>query len=280
MKKHLLALLFLPFLLVGCSSTYVYNNLDWLLYWYLDDYVELDKGQKRIFDDKLDGWLRWHREEELREYKAQLLDLKQRVNSGPLNAQEWQEEFAKARSHWERLRNRVGPELVSFAPRLTDKQVAQLFEELESQNLEYEEERAETTEQERREERLEDIEDQLKGYVGKLNKEQLQLIEKYEDRFKTNFENWIAYRRAIQQAAKSLMESRNDNPQFIQQLTYLMEHPEEFQSDAYKLTSTHNRTTSGQMIAELNLTITPKQMRKLNKKVDNLLEDLDDLIND
>lgn len=280
MKKRLIAFLFLPFLLAGCSSTYVYNNLDWLLYWYLDDYVELDKVQKKDFDIKLEGWLSWHRKEELLEYKSQLLDLKKRLNSGPLNADEWQQEFSKGRSHWERLRNRVGPELVSFAPRLTDKQVEQLFEELEKQNLENEGERAESTEAERRKERLEDIQDQLKGYIGKLTKPQVQLIEDYEDKFKTNFDNWISYRRNIQQAAKTLMESRNENPEFMTQLTHLMEHPENFQSEEYKLVSKHNRLTSAQMVADLNLTFTPKQMRKLNNKVDDLLEDLDDLIND
>lgn len=280
LKKQLIILLLLPFFLVGCSSTYVYNNLDWLLYWYLDDYVELNKTQKVDFDIKLESWLSWHRQQELIQYKNQLTDLKARFNAGPLSAQEWKNEFDKGRAHWERLRNRVGPELVEFAPVLTDEQVAFLFEELEDQNVEREEKRAEKSDEERRKERIEDAQDQMKSYIGKLTKAQKDLIAVYEDRFKSNFVNWIAYRRAIQAQAKELMQTRNTDPEFTSKLTTLMENPQSFQSQEYSDISAHNRNVSAEMIAELNLTFTAKQKKRINKKVDDLLEDLEDLIKD
>jgi len=61
MKKLWLVLGFL--VLTGCSSKLAYNNLDWLIYWYMDDYVELNDSQEAIFDIKLEGWIDWHREE-------------------------------------------------------------------------------------------------------------------------------------------------------------------------------------------------------------------------
>lgn len=280
MKTRLITLLMIPLMLAGCSSTYVYNNLDWLLHWYLDDYVELNKAQKPDFDEKLDTWLFWHREQELVQYQKQLSELKNRFNAGPLGAEEWQAEFTKGREHWERLRDRVVPELVAFAPRLTDKQVNDLFEELEKQNLEREERRSEKSEQERREDRIDNAKDDLKGYIGRLTNEQEALIQTFEDKFKTNFDNWIAYRRAIHGYAKTLMESRNTDPGFKRKLTELMENPESFQSEEYIRISQHNRATTAQMIAELNLTLTAKQKKRINIRVDDLLEDLDDLIND
>lgn len=280
MKKKIIVMLLLPFILIGCSSTFAYNNIDWLLYWYLDDYVELNKSQKKIFDTKLDVWLRWHRKEELVQYKNQLLSLKQRLNAGPLASEEWLNEFDTARNHWTRLRDRVGPDLVEFVPKLSDEQVDNLFDALEEQNIENEQDRDELTEAERREERIDDLQDQLKSYVGKLNKDQKALVVEYEPRFKTNFDNWIAYRRKVQAEAKQIIQRRNSDPDFANKLTEIMRHPEAYQSPEYQDVSAYNRVLSTELTAELNLSFTPKQMRKLNKKIDDLLEDLEDLIND
>ena len=42
--------------LTGCSSKFAYNNFDWLVYWYVDDYVELTNEQEDLFDVKIDRW--------------------------------------------------------------------------------------------------------------------------------------------------------------------------------------------------------------------------------
>ena len=61
----LVALIFLS----ACSSTtFLYNRLDTLIGWYVDDYVTLDKTQRDSFDVRLDALLAWHREEELPRY--------------------------------------------------------------------------------------------------------------------------------------------------------------------------------------------------------------------
>ena len=241
MKKSLLVALILPFLLVGCSSTFAYNNLDWLLYWYLDDYVELDKGQKQQFDVELTQWLRWHRTEELQQYQQQLLDLQQRLAEGPLTADQWYTEFGAAREHWVRLRDKVGPDLVAFAPTLTDRQVDDLFEALEKDNQDEVDERNASDEQERLEDRQKRIEKQLKGYIGKLTKQQKTLIADSIPEFQSNFDNWITYRRTIQADAKQLMLARQTDPEFTTKLMALFTAPEAYQSAQYQAISEHNR---------------------------------------
>ena len=39
--------------LTSCSSTFLYNQLDWLIPWYLDDYVDLTRAQKKQRRDSL-----------------------------------------------------------------------------------------------------------------------------------------------------------------------------------------------------------------------------------
>ena len=57
MKK--LTLLLWIVLLSGCSTKFAYNNIDWLVNWYIDDYVVLDTQQEKQFDAILDKWTAW-----------------------------------------------------------------------------------------------------------------------------------------------------------------------------------------------------------------------------
>ena len=280
MRKSFFALIFLPLFLTGCSSKFAYNNLDWLLYWYLDDYVELDKAQKARFDEKLEKWLKWHREEELARYKADLVDLKNRINQGPLTEEELLQALGLGRKHWEHLRDKLAPELSEMAAFLHDEQVKELFEKLEKDNLDEEEEWNEEKDEERIENRAKRIQKQIKNSIGKLTKQQIEIVEQYAPQFTSNFENWLSYRRTIQAEAKTLFDSRKEDSEFSKKLLVIMTQPELYQSEEYKAASLANRQLSARMIAEINQTLTKKQTRRLNRELDNLIEDIDDLIND
>ena len=61
--------------LSSCSATqFIYNRVDILVRWYLDDYVSLDREQQARFDGRLEGLLDWHRREELPAYVVLLDD--------------------------------------------------------------------------------------------------------------------------------------------------------------------------------------------------------------
>lgn len=60
-KTKLLLVIAFSFLLSACSSSFIYNNLDWLLYWYLDDYITLTSEQRSQLDDRVETWQAWHR---------------------------------------------------------------------------------------------------------------------------------------------------------------------------------------------------------------------------
>ena len=59
--------------LIACSgTTFVYNRLDTILPWYVDDYVDLNGRQQDQLDEILEPFLRWHRQQELPQYVALL----------------------------------------------------------------------------------------------------------------------------------------------------------------------------------------------------------------
>ena len=90
-------------LLGACSSTtFVYNRLDFLLPWYLDDYAELNRAQDQYLDELLAPFLAWHRAEELPRY-IEIIDQIDASLDQPLTADEVALISAEFESAWFRL---------------------------------------------------------------------------------------------------------------------------------------------------------------------------------
>ena len=81
-SKKLMTVVFGSLFLTGCSFTFVYNNLDWWVDWYLDDYVSLNKSQQKAFDERFTQLHDWHRATQLSAYANQLKSLQAQINQG------------------------------------------------------------------------------------------------------------------------------------------------------------------------------------------------------
>lgn len=179
-KKSVFIVLLIS-LVGGCSSKFAYNNLDWLLYWYLDDYVELEGEQKNAFDKKLGEWLAWHRTSELKQYRTQLEQLKGQLQTGTIDQQQILQAFETSQRHWVRLRDHLAPQLMPFAVELSDAQVEHLFNYLQEQDQKRIKKRNKKTQQERLVERRKSMQKEFKKWAGKPNRQQLGIIEQYTD---------------------------------------------------------------------------------------------------
>ncbi|MGY0641745.1 MAG: DUF6279 family lipoprotein [Paraglaciecola chathamensis] len=280
MKKIILLFFTLNLLLTGCSSKFAYNNIDWLMYWYIDDYIELDKSQKSLLDGHVEKWMHWHRQDELSEYKSHLTALYQQISSGPVSQTQWLAHFELGKQHWVRFRDHVSPELVNLAPYLTDEQVIDLFAELNEQNEERIEKRKERTLEERLEKNIEDTQDNAKEFIGKLRPEQKAIIVTYADEFKSSFDLWMAYRQRIQKAAFEMLLNKRQEPDFQQNFLDLLSHPERYQDDELVLISQHNNQVYAAMLAELGQSLSAKQKNKALNELQNLIDDITDLQED
>ena len=278
--RSLLVVVFIIFL-TSCSSKLAYNNLDWWVYWYMDDYIELKGEQEEKFDAHLQNWLSWHKKSELTRYKAQLEDIKKQIQNDTLNSSIVYNNLELARSHWERVRDEVSPELAAIAKTLDDEQVVTLFAALEKDNKEEEEERQEALEKseaQRLKDRIERIQETISERIGDLSKEQKQIVSTYAQQFISTGDAWIKYRRNIQNAARKLFVSRKQNERFEQELVSLMQNPDNYKSDVYKQSSAHNMTVTATLLAEIFSTLSEKQRQTLIENVDELIETVDNFM--
>ncbi|GAB3016140.1 DUF6279 family lipoprotein [Bowmanella dokdonensis] len=278
--KRLFATVLLVLGLAGCSTGFVYTNLDWLVHWYLDDYVNLDRQQKKLFDQHMNEWLDWHRNEELVSYRAHLVRLKQAVEQGPMTQTQWLAEFEQGRAHWQRLLDHLAPELATLALTLEDKQVESIFTEVEDKNREREEDRADQDESERLQERHENLVEDLEQWAGRLNEQQKELVGEYAGQFRSNFNNWIIYRRAWQARAKEMLLEKQDSEQWKASFAQLLSEPERYQSPEFKRISAYNNALYAKMLEALQPSLSDKQRRHVSRELQELIDDLTDLIGD
>ena len=114
----------------ACSSTtFFYNRLDFLIPWYLDRYVDLDREQDRFLDRQLAPFLAWHREEELPRYLTLLEETEQALDE-PVTAQMIEDLSLSVEAAYERVEVRGLEWMISLGEQLSDEQLAEFIDEL------------------------------------------------------------------------------------------------------------------------------------------------------
>lgn len=275
MRRFLLAGLILLGL-TSCSTRFAYNNLDWLVHWYVDDYIALSRTQRPLFDAHMTRWLSWHRQEELIQYRAQLQQLKTDISDNALSVQRVESHFDEAQEHWFRLRDKLAPDLVAMAKLLSDRQISELYEELARDNRalerEYLSDNADAATRSKR------LEQRLKRWLGRLTSTQKSIAADHARELVPNYRGWITHRKKIQQHARSILENRNGDPNFETQLLHLMTHPQEHAEDDYLSVSRENRATYARLIAALTTTLTDKQRSRVVDELQTYIRDIDRLL--
>ena len=115
------------FVVSACSSTtYVYNRLDFLLPWYMDDYVDLDAEQEAYLDELLVPFLAWHRAHELPVYLTALNRIEDSLNQ-PLTAEIVGTIVTEFELAWLRLQSEGLERLLDLGASLSDEQIAALL---------------------------------------------------------------------------------------------------------------------------------------------------------
>jgi len=276
------AIVFMMTLLGGCSSNLVYNNLDWLVDWYIDDFVDLNKQQKNKLDKRLSQLLLWHRNQELGQYQKLLVQLKSDVSHKKLSSDQWLKYMLAIRSHWLRTRDKVGIQLSQMATELSANQVDDLFENMKVKNLDEEEEFNDQDAEDIQQEHFENIFDTVKDQLGSVNALQEQAINVYMQQWQSTTLEYLAYNRRIQAAAKVIFESntfeKNQAEDLTRNLYQLLTHPQQYQTIELQKMIESNRVLSSLLLQAIHASITPKQQSQLNDNIEEMIELLEELI--
>jgi hypothetical protein len=275
MKKIIIVVCAL--LLGGCSANFAYNNASWLVYWYLDDYIELNNEQEDTFDTMLEGWMIWHRQEELPQYQRQIEDIIGDISSNNINEQTINAHRERARQHWVRIRSYVAPDLVSLGATLSQDQIVYLFASLEKENKEDEDKLNETSEldeQEQIKKWTKRNQNGIKKWLGKLSNKQKEFIASFYDKFEPTGQHWIEYKRNYQQQLREVFARAQRDEMFRQELHKLIVEPEKFRSQTFQTAMDLNAQASSQYMTGLVALMSDKQLKNVIEEINEFKQDI------
>ena len=134
--KNLSVVVVLISLLIGCSPKMLYPRLDWILPWYVEDYITLDRHQTNDVNSRLSLQLDWHCRTQLTQYAEFLRLIQQDVSNGEqsLSLERLRYYNLRLTRYWDNLILRIGPDIVDVIASTSDQQIAELFENLEKNN--------------------------------------------------------------------------------------------------------------------------------------------------
>lgn len=262
-------------LLGACSSTtFVYNRLDTILPWYLDDYVELNSSQDKQLDRLLQPFLAWHRQQELPRYMSILdqidTDLDQALTPDQIGLIYTEVEVA-----WLQLQDQSLEWLLALGATLSDEQVEEFLAYLQERQEEYEGEYLSRSEREYREESYEAFEDSMQDYLGRLSSGQRQRLRAASLDLQRSDQVWLQERAAWLQRLAVLMQREPGWEERVREAIALRD---ETVSPAYLATYEHNLGVVFSAIADVLNSRSDKQDRYLRAELENLREDLQTLV--
>lgn len=274
-RTYRMYLLLALLVLGGCSSTtFVYNRLDFLLPWYLDDYVELNTVQDQFLDDQLKPFLAWHRALELPLYLQILDDIDRRLDR-ELTADDIAAISLEFEDAWFRLEGRALDWLLALGERLTDEQVQEFLAALWEQQEEYEKKYLKRSDREYRRDSYDNLVDNMQDYLGRLDRDQKQVLESASEQLMRSDMIWLRERTGWVQRMEVFMQRE---PGWQQAVRDSIKRRSETVSADYLELYEHNLGVIHAALAQVLNSRTDKQDRRLRKKIADLREDLQTLV--
>ena len=275
LKIKLIAITLTLMLLTACSTRWVYNQLDWLIPWYLDDYVSINEFQEPEFSAALDDLLHWHRTTQLTLYRQELQAIKASINE-PFDNDKFEGHYQAFNGFIEATFNQVGKTFSPLITKMTEQQKIELLENLAEKNAEYAEKNIEIGEQAYRQKTLERIQDFMQDALGELSEQQLDLLNQWaEDK------PWMApdlYQNRLnwQQNLRQVLESNVVDSSAVNSL---FTNPQQHWSQGFEAKTALNQQQMQWLIRKLIPTLSESQRQHLLQKLDRYIEDFHYLAN-
>jgi len=264
-------------LITACGPRWYYHHLDWMIPWYVDDYLSLDTGQSSELKVRLARQLNWHCHTQLPEYAGFLRSVGKDFENPDLSVT--REQFAHyletLKRYWKELMARIGPDMADILITASDEQVDELFRNIEEENQELQRKYVDPPERDILQNRADRMVDRLERWVGNLTDTQYAAVQQWSEQIGTTTDQWIANRRSVQQAFRKLIATRKDDAAFKEKFTALLVSPEVMRTTVYQARLDRNITFMLDLLTDIERTLTGAQRSHLLAYLESLAEDFD-----
>lgn len=272
--KTLLLLLCLSLLITACSRLgLAYRNLDWLVPWRLNDYLNLDSQQQAWLKPRLQTHLKWHCSVELPRY-IDWLQTTERILAQPQpDSSQLLEQFGQFDDALKRLSIEITPTSIELLRGLSARQVSELYAALDEDNQEDREDFLEPSLAVQINERRERMQERLRPWLGRLNSEQTAYIADWATGLGEQNRLWLENRLLWQMQLRRVVAER-ESADFVPQLTRLLQQREAFYSEDYRASYGRSRQALATLFSQLLSAADESQRERLEHRLRDLRNDL------
>lgn len=259
-------------LLSGCSVKFIYNQLDWVIPWYLDDYVSFNSAQELLLDQHLEYLLSWHRKQKLPEYANFLEQLAADSRDG-LDGDEIDQAHDRVQLFANQLIQATAPALSDLLKRLSDKQLNDLFDNFENLNREFQQKYIDVTEQKQRFRRAKEMRKWIQRWTGLLDDTQVELIHQWSTEYHLMGREFLHSRQQWQRQLKKLLQQPQKNSSWQLEIENLLSNNRARHAATFEQKVTSNHRLIKQLLLDLDQSLSDKQRLKLNQQLESYAQD-------
>ncbi len=261
-------------LMSACSRVdLAYSNLDWLLPWRLNSYLNLDSQQQAWLKPRLQAHLQWHCSRELPDYLAWLDSTQAILAEAQPDSARLYEQLSVFDGALKRISVEITPTAIELLRGLSDEQVEGLFATLDEDNLEDRQGFLAPPVAVQISERQTRMQERLRPWLGRLNEAQLQHLADWANGMGEQNRIWIENRELWQQTLREALALRH-TADFAEQLTPLLQTRERFYSDAYRANHNRSRQAIATLFSQVLSSSDASQRDRLNHRLRDIRQDL------
>ncbi|WP_265532373.1 DUF6279 family lipoprotein [Pseudomonas saponiphila] len=277
-RRHLLIPLLICSLLLGACSRVglAYRNLDVIIPWTLNDYLDMNREQKSWFNQRLQQHLSWHCTTQLPGYLDWLDRLQSMVQSNQVSDEALQQRTREAKQAIAETARQIVPSAVELLQGLDDGQVAEMNNALAKDQQEHREQYLKPSLAQQIEQRSQRMSKRLKSWIGPLSPSQQRRIEQWSASLGEQNQQWVA-NRIHWQAQFSAAVAQRQNSDFPQRIEQLLVNREQLWTEDYRQAYARAEQAARHLLVDLMATSSLEQRQRLLKKIDGMRQDFAEL---
>ncbi|MCF5548480.1 DUF6279 family lipoprotein [Pseudomonas salomonii] len=271
--KLLVVLLTLSLVLAGCNRVgLAYRNLDVIIPWTLNDYLDMNAGQKTWFNDTLKEHLAWHCTTQLPGYLDWLDRLQQMVDSNQITDAALQARTVEAKQAIAEVAREITPSAIQLLQGLDDQQVKDMGDALAKDLRKRQDEYLKPPLAQQIKERAERMSKRLVAWMGPLSPSQQNRVTAWSIALGEQNQEWIGNRAHWQAQFIDALQQRHsaDFPQKIQQL---LVDRESLWTPQYRTAYAQTEAAARGLIIDLMAESTAQQRQTLTQKIGKVRSD-------
>lgn len=271
--KLLVVLLTLSLVLTGCNRVgLAYRNLDVIIPWTLNDYLNMNAGQKSWFNDKLKEHLAWHCTTQLPGYLDWLDRLQRMADDNQVTDAALQARTTEAKQAIDDVAREITPSAIELLQGLDDQQVKEMSDALAKDLRKRQDEYLKPPLAQQIKERAERMNKRLDAWIGPLSASQQNRVTAWSIALGEQNEEWIGNRARWQAQFIDAVQQRK-SADFSQKMQQLLVDRESLWTPQYRSAYAQTEAAARSLIVDVMAESTVQQRQKLTQKIDKVRSD-------